>query len=168
MPPPDRSELRRLHFINALFASVTGNDLYLAHQIKVGIAFSLAELEAQTRAHPELAERFDAAFTAAAARLLERFCSQERARGFFHWDAARTLHSATPLFARAEIMTGLKQLAPFPQSTLLITNLRPAILPPDRRETPRRRRDYEETLAFIRELAAARTARHAQMQLLFL
>jgi hypothetical protein len=168
MPPPDRSDLRRLHFINALFASVTGNDLYLAHQIKMGIAFSLAELEAQTAAHPELAARFDAAFNAAAARLLQRFCSQDRSRGFFHWDAARTLHAATPLFARAEILTGLKQLAPYPQSTLLVTNLRPAILPPERRETPRRRRDYEETLGFIRELAAARTVRNANLQLLFL
>jgi hypothetical protein len=164
----DRDDLRRLHFINALFAHVTGNDLYLAHQIKAGIAFSLAELESQTAAHPEFSEKFDAAFNAAAARLLERFCAQQRAKGFFHWDAARTLHSATPLFARAELMTGLKQLAPYRESTLLVTNLRPALLPPERRATVRRQREYEETLAFIRELAAARTTRHADLQLLFL
>jgi hypothetical protein len=30
----DRDDLRRLHFINALFAHVTGHDLYLADQIK--------------------------------------------------------------------------------------------------------------------------------------
>ena len=168
MAQPKPDDLRRLHFINALFAHVTGNDLYLAQQIKVGIAFSLAELEAQTAAHPELAATFDAAFNKAAARLLERFCVRERRNGFFHWDASRTLHSATPLFARAEIVAGLGQLASYPESMLLVTNLRPALLPPELRATARRRRDYEETLAFIRELAAARAAPNSNLQLLVL
>ena len=128
--------VRRLHFVNALFGQVTGHDLYLAEQIRAGIAFSLAELEAQTVAHPELADTFDADFNAAAARLLEKFCLQGGESGFFHWDASRTLHSATPLFARAEIMTGLKALAPYRESTFLVTNLRPALLPADRRSTP--------------------------------
>ncbi|HYP16832.1 MAG TPA: hypothetical protein VEQ65_06435, partial [Opitutus sp.] len=74
----------------------------------------------------------------------------------------------TPLFTRAEIMTGLKQLAPFRESTLLVTNLRPALIPPTRRATPRRQRDYAEALEFIHDLAAARTSRHASLQLLFL
>lgn len=165
---PNKEELRRLHFINALFAHVTGHDLYLAHQIKTGIAFSLAELEAQAAAHPEFAGRFDAAFNAAAARLLEKFHQSGRRRGFFHWDAARTLHSVTPLFARAEIMAGLKQLAPYRESTLLVTNLREALVPPARRATERRKREYDETLAFIRELAAARTTRGSELQLIFL
>lgn len=164
----DRDDLRRLHFINALFAHVTGHDLYLAHQIKTAIAFSLAELEKQSAEHPEFEAKFDAAFSAAAARLLDKFFTHGTSNGFYHWDAARTLHSATPLFARAEIMTGLKHLAPYRESTLLITNLRPALLPPNRRETPRRKRDYDEALAFIRELAAARTTRHASLQLLFI
>jgi hypothetical protein len=50
----------------------------------------------------------------------------------------------------------------------LVTNLRPALLPPQRRATPRRQREYEEALAFIRDPAAARTPRHASLQLLFL
>jgi hypothetical protein len=168
MPPPDRDDLRRLHFINALFAQVTGHDLYLAQQIKSAIAFSLVEFEAQTRAHPEYAALYDAAFNAAAARLLAQFFTHLPAHGFFHWDAARTLTSATPLFARAELMAGLKQLAPCRESTLLVTNLRPALLPPQRRATRRRQREYEDALAFIRDLAAARTPRHANLQLLFL
>lgn len=164
----DLGDLRRLHFINGLFAHVTGRDLYLAHQIKTAIAFSLAELEEQARLHPEFEAKFDAAFQAAAARLLENFCRHLPRHGFFHWDAARTIHSATPLFARAEVMAGLKQLAPFRESTLLVTNLRPALVPPDRRATPRRVRDYEDTLTFIRELTAARTLRGSDVQLLFL
>lgn len=168
MPAPSRAELRRLHFINALFAEVTGHDLYLAQQIKEAIAFSLAELAAQTAAHPEFAAKFDAEFNAAAAHLLAKHFAHFPRRGFFHWDAALTPAAATPLFARAELMTGLRRLAPYRESTLLVTNLRPALIPPHRRATPRRQRDYEEALAFVRDLTAARTARSADLQLLFL
>jgi hypothetical protein len=168
MTGPEREELRRLHFINALFSRVTGHDLYLAQQIKAAIAFSLGELEAKVAAEPESAAVYESAFTAAAATLLEKFCRGLPRHGFFHWDAASTLHSATPLFARAELMAGLKQLAPHPESTLLITNLRPALIPPERRATAKRVREYDEALAFIRQLAAERTARSARLQLLFL
>ena len=65
-------------------------------------------------------------------------------------------------------MQGLKQLAAYPESTLLVTNLRAAHCPPARRWTERRRRDYHDTLAFIRELAAARSRRDANLNLLFL
>jgi len=164
----DRDALRRLHFINALFAHVTGHDLYLAEQIKEAIAFSLAELEEQNRAHPEFAATYDTAFNASAARLLESFFAGQPRHGFFHWDALSTLTSATPLFARAELMTGLKRLAPYRESTLLVTNLRPALLPPEKRATPRREREYAEALDYIRDLAAARTAPSAELRLLLL
>jgi len=168
MPARSRDDLRRLHFINALFAHATGQDLYLAEQIKSAIAFSLAELEAQTREHPELARAYDAAFNAAATGLLLRVFAHQPRHGFFHWDAGLAPESTTPLFTRAEIMAGLKRLAPFRHATLLVTNLRPALLPPERRATPKRRREYEETLAFIRDLTAARTVRGSDLQLLFL
>jgi len=168
MRPPTRAELRRLHFVNTLFAHTTGHDLWLARQIERAIAFSLAELEAQTAAHPELAAKYDAAFNAAAAQLLARFLGNQPHRGFFHWDAALTPAAATPLFARAELMAGFRRLAPHRESTLLVTNLRPALLPPGRRVTPRRRRDYEDALGFVRDLAVARTPRGNELQLLFL
>lgn len=163
-----RDDLRRLHFINALFAHATGQDLYLAEQIRSAIAFSLAELEAQIDAHPELARMYDVAFNAAAANLLAKVFSREPHHGFYHWDAALTLEGGTPLFTRAEIMAGLKRLAPYRNATLLVTNLRPALIPPSARATARRKRDYEEALAFIRDLAAARTVRGVDLQLLFL
>lgn len=164
----DRNDLRRLHFINALFAHATGQDLYLAEQIKSAIALSLADLEAQIAQQPELAPRYDAAFNAAAAELMARLFGRLPRHGFFHWDASLTLASPTPLFTRAEIMAGLRQLAGYREATLLVTNLRPALIPPSRRATPRRQREYEEALAFIRRLAAARTMRGANLQLLFL
>jgi len=160
MPTPDRDELRRLHFVNTLFAHVTGHDLYLAQQIKAAITTSLAETEQRDPADPE--------FIAAAAQLLGKLCSHLPQHGFYHWNAANTLTAAKPLFARAEIMAGLKHLAPYRESTLLITNLRAALLPPSGRYTERARRDYESLLALIRDLAAARTARSASLHLLFL
>ena len=168
MPSASRDDLRRLHFINALFAHVTGHDLYLANQIKGAITFSLAELEAQTALQPELAAKFDAAFNAAAAELLAKLFFHLPRHGFFHWDASLTLASPTPLFTRAEIMAGLRHLAPYRESTLLVTNLRPALIPPGHRATPRRKRDYVETMAFIHDLVAARTVRNTELQLLFL
>jgi hypothetical protein len=167
-PPRSRDDLRRLHFINALFAHATGQDLYLAEQIKSAIAFSLGELEAQTHAHPEFTRTYDVAFNAAATALLIKVFARDPLHGFYHWDAALTVEGATPLFTRAEILAGLRRLAPFRDSTLLVTNLRPALLPAGRRMTARRQRDYAEALAFIREFTAARTVRGSNLQLLFL
>jgi hypothetical protein len=168
MPPRSRDDLRRLHFINSLFAHATGQDLYLAEQIKSAIAFSLAEFEAKVAQQPWALKSYEAMFNAAAATLLVKVFARHPLHGFYHWDASLTLASATPLFTRAEVMTGLKKLAPFRDATLLITNLRPALLPPSKRATVRRKQDYEEALTFIRALAAARTVRGSNLQLLFL
>jgi len=156
----DRDNLRRLHYIDTLFAGLTGHDLYLAQQIQSAITTSLTEAESR--------EPSDPAFTAAAARLLERLCGGHQDHGFFHWDAGESATDATPLFMREKVLAGLKRLARYRESTLLITNLRPAHCPPDRRWTPRREREYQETLALIRDLAAGRSRRSASLNLLFL
>jgi hypothetical protein len=161
-------DLRRLHYINALFAHVTGKDLFLARQIKSAIAFSLSELEESAAADPSLTGTYTEAFNAAAAKLLEKLHSRLPRHGFFHWDASQTQHSGTQLFARAEVMAGLRELAPFRESTLLITNLRPAVLLPKRRETARRRKEYGELLSFLQELAASRAPAGSELTLLFL
>jgi hypothetical protein len=153
-------QLRRLHFLNALFAPLTGHDLYLAQQIDDAISTSLGEAVERAPGDP--------AFVSAAARLFERLCSAEPRHGFFHWDAGADDTGATPLFTRAGVMQGLKQLATFPESTLLVTNLRTAHCPPARRWTERRRREYDDTLSLIRDLAAARSRRSANLNLLFL
>ena len=155
-----REDLRRLHYINALFAGLTGHDLYLAQQIQSAITTSLTEAENRPPSDP--------AFTAAAGRLLERLFAGHQDHGFFHWDAAESAAAATPLFTRNSVLAGLKSLARFRESTLLVTNLRPAHCPPDRRWTSRRQREYNESLALIRDLAAARTRRSASLNLLFL
>ena len=154
------SQLRRLHFLNALFAPLTGHDLYLAQQIDEAIATSIGEA---VQRQPN-----DPAFVAAAAKLFDRLCSGQPSHGFFHWDAGADDHTASPLFTRAGVMAGLKSLATYPESTLLVTNLRDAHCPPDKRWTERRRREYDDSLSLIRNLAAARSRRSANLNLLFL
>jgi hypothetical protein len=164
----DPVALRRLHFVNALFAQATGRDLYLAEQIRAAIALSVTELQERAVAAGGPAPDEEAAFNAAAAELLARLFARQPRHGFYHWDAALTLASPTPLFTRAEIMTGLRRLAGYREATLLVTNLRRALVPPGHRATRRRQRDYEEALALIRDLAAARTAASTELHLLFL
>ena len=154
------AQLRRLHFLNALFAPLTGQDLYLARQIDAAIATTLPEAGEHTPNDP--------AFVSAAARLFGRLCAARPRHGFFHWDAAEDDTGGSPLFARAGLMQGLKQLAAFDESTVLVTNLRTAHCPPAKRWTPRRRRDYDDTLAYLREFTVARTRRGASVNVLFL
>lgn len=153
-------QLRRLHFLNALFAPLTGQDLYLAQQIDDAISTSLGDTIDR--------EPTDPAFVSAVAQLFERLCAGQPHHGFFHWDAGADETGDTPLFARAGVMQGLRQLAIYPESTLLVTNLRSAHCPPSKRWTERRRQNYDESLALIRNLAAARSRRNANMNLLFL
>lgn len=169
MPKPSRAESRRLQLIHSLFAPLTGSDLYLAQQIKEAIRFRLADLAEEAAggdARHELA--YDQAFNAAAADLLARLFRDRQRHGFYHWDASLGAVAATPLFTRAEILQGLRHLAGFRDSTLLITNLRSALIPPGRRASPRRQRDYEESLTFIRELTATRVPRSTSLNLLLL
>lgn len=153
-------QLRRLHFLNALFASLTGQDLYLAQQIDDAIGTSLGETLER--------EPTDPAFASAAAQLFERLCAGQPEHGFFHWDARADETGDTPLFTRAGVMQGLRKLAIYPESTLLVTNLRSAHCPVNKRWTVRRQENYDESLALIRDLAAARSRRSANLHLLFL
>jgi len=66
------------------------------------------------------------------------------------------------------VLAGLKDLARFREATLLVTNLRPALCPPNHRWTARRQQEYDEALALIRDLAAARSRASASLNILFL
>lgn len=154
-------QLRRIKFINALFAPVTGGDLYLAEQIDAAIARRLDQ--------PAPRNPHDPAYLAAAARVFAQICAGQRNHGCFLWDAGTSDdEGSAPLFVRAKLMQGLKQLAPYANATLIVTNLRRAHCPPNRRWTARRRRDYDESLTFIRELAAARSRANARLNLILL
>jgi hypothetical protein len=151
-------ELARLHFINSLFADLTGNDLYLAKQIKAAIESSLEETPPHLQSEK---------FTQAAALLLQKHFRRRPAHGFQHWDCCAHVHGFSPLWIRQELIGIFKKLAPYPQATVLVTNLRTCICPPGKRWTPRLRHDYAESVAFIQELARTWSTRRANVTLLF-
>ena len=150
-----RSDLSVLHLLNAVFAPLTGRDLYLAEQIKAGIDTALSD-------RPE-EERSSA--IADAINRLRGVLEVSPGDGFFHWDARS---AAGSLFARQQVVEGLKGLAPFQNATLLVTNLRDALCPAGRRWTSRRRGEYDEAVEFISSLAAARKRTNANLSVLFL
>jgi hypothetical protein len=154
------AQLRRLHFLNALFAPLTGHDLYLARQLDEAIASSFDDARERTPSDPD--------FVRAAADLFEKLCRARPSHGFYHFDAAADGTGGSPLFARAGLMQGLKQLATCEEATVLVTNLRAAHTPASGRWSPRRQRDYDDTLDLLRHLTAARTRRGANVNLLFL
>ena len=59
-------QLRRLHFLNALFAPLTGQDLYLAQQIDDAITTSLGEAETRGPNDPAFIAAAAGCFTASA------------------------------------------------------------------------------------------------------
>lgn len=161
------AQLRRLHFLNALFAPLTGHDLYLAGQLDAAILAGLNGIAEMPEDNNATLEPDDPAFVQAAAQLFAKLCEERASHGFFHWDAAQA-EAATPLFARANLMQGLKALASCQEATVLVTNLRAAHCTGSGRWTPKRQREYHETLSLLRELTAARTRRSANVNLLFL
>lgn len=153
-----RDDLPILHLLNALFAPLTGRDLYLAEQMKAGIDSALADA-------PD--GDCNSQFASAIGRLRE-VLGVPPGDGFFHWDARAAPASPASLFARQEVADGLKQLAPCTNATLLVTNLKAALCPKGRRWTSRRRSEYDDTVNFISSLAAARKRRTSNLTVLFL
>lgn len=151
-------EAAKLHFINSLFADLTGNDLYLARQVKAAIDCSLGDLSPQLQSEQ---------FTQAAIQLLEKHFRRRPRHGFSHWDCSANGHGFNPLWARQELIAIFKKLSPYPQATVLVTNLRSCICPPGKRWTKRLNHDYAEAVAFIQELARTWSTRRANITLLF-
>ncbi len=164
--PPD---LPALHLLNSVFAGVTGQDLYLAQQLKAGIEQALADGGMAAVAGAAVAGVTPAAFAAAVQALQRKFTGEDDVRhGFAHCDAAQSPAAADSLWTRQQVLDALKRLAPYPEATLLITNLHATFCPPGRRWTPRRREAYREVLDFLAALAVARKRERATLTLMFL
>lgn len=151
-------EAAKLHFINSLFADLTGHDLYLAKQVKAAIDSTLGDPPPHLRS--EL-------FSQAAIQLLEKHFRRRPQHRFSHWDCSIHGYGFSPLWARQELIGIFKKMAPYPQGTLLVTNLRSCICPPGKRWTRPLRREYAEAIALIQELARNWSTRRANLTLLF-
>ena len=152
-------ELAKLHFINTLFADTIGPDFYFAQQVKSGIESALSdEIDPEKR---------DENFTRAAIILLQNHFRRRPSHGFAHWEATAAGSGFDPLWARQELISLLKKLAPYPAATILVTNLRTAIFPDGKRVTRALHTDYADAVRYIQELARTYTTARAQITLLF-
>jgi hypothetical protein len=154
-------ELPALHVLNSVFAGITGQDPYLVEQLKAGIEHALAA---------EGANPSPAVFASAVAALQKKLHPDgcDIRHGFEVCDAAASPAPADSLWTRMQVIDALKRLAPYPESTLLITNLQSAFCPPGTRWTPRRQAAYRDILDFIAALAIARKRERAKLTLLFM
>jgi hypothetical protein len=150
-----RDQITRLHLLNTLFPLLTGEDLYLAKQIEHTINFAAT-------GNPEQAGDTED-FNDALIQLLEKYLTQDQNFGFFHWEAATQDCGWDPLWAREEIITGLKQVAGFKKAMFFGTGLRAAIQGQQLSWTPKLDQEYEEAVAFVRDLAAYWSTKNSQL-----
>jgi hypothetical protein len=142
--------------IQDLFAHLTGDDPYLARQIRDAVDASLAK-----RVEPTEAD-----YQAALDRLAADFGPSPEAGRFTWIDARREPDLAGLLWLRASVINCLKRLARHPEGTLLIANLTDLFRPPGKRWTPSRREAYTDTVAWLRDLVRARSLPHRPVNLL--
>ncbi|MDA9763832.1 hypothetical protein N9C83_00555 [Opitutales bacterium] len=155
MKANQRDQITRLHLLNTLFPLLTGEDLYLAKQIEHTINFA-------TTGNPEQAGDTED-FNDALIQLLEKYLTQDQNFGFYHWEATVQDCGWNPLWAREEVITGLKQVAGFKKAMFFGTGLRTAIQGQQLRWTPKLDQEYEEAVAFVRELAAYWSTKNSQL-----
>lgn len=149
-------ELVRLLRINTDFAHITGNDPYLAAQIRDAVEASLT-----AGVDPE------GAYQDAFDRLAVTFGRSTQAGSFTWIDARHDPGANGLLWLRASVMTRLKSLARHANGTLLVANLTEVFRPPGKRWSPARRRAYADTVQWMRELVRARSLPHRPVRLLF-
>ena len=160
MKADQRDRITRLHLLNTLFPLLTGEDLYLAKQIEQTINFT-------STGDPEEPGHHDH-FNDALVQLLEKYLTRDQDFGFYHWEAYLENRPFDPLWAREEIILGLKQIAGFERAMFFGTGLRLSIQGSRKRWNARLDREYEEAVEYIRELAAYWTTKNSQLTLILL
>lgn len=136
-------ELAKLHCLQSLFGPATGNDPYLAQQIKHAIEFSLT-------GSSEVAAPLEK-FAQAALRLLQEQEPLTSSCGLYCINFNNL--SYDPLWIRGELIGALKHLAGYETKLLLITGLRNALCPSGKYWTRRVRERYEDAMNYIDQLA---------------
>lgn len=160
MPADQRERMARLHILNTLLPLLTGNDLYLAREIERAINFSATGDTETCGANED--------FNDALLQLMEKYLTQDRDFGFFHWDAFSRQSPFDPLWARNEIIAGLKQIAGFPRALFLGTGLRKAIQGGRKKWNAKLDIEYEETVEYLRQLAAYWTTGNSNLTLIIM
>jgi len=158
-PPkvPLSDDLARVHCVAELFPQITGEDPFLARQMKEAIERSILsnpnlvnDLETFTRIALELGGDWEEDQACSA------FAIDFGDRG---WD---------PLFAREEFVRQLKKSSGLQKVVVLVAGLKGAIQGAGRYETQRIKQQYAEAVAYLDDLAARWSTPSTQLQVLYL
>ncbi len=152
------NELAKVHCLHSLFGRVTGQDPYLANQIKTAIEYSLTG--SADRSAP-----LDN-FTQAALKLFASQCPLPPSWGFAHLDLSR--NSFDPLWVRLEFIKSLKHLAGYNENLLVVSGLRVSLCPAGKYWTRRIQKSYQDALIYIDELAAKWSTPNTALTVLYL
>jgi len=160
MQADQRDRITRLHLLNSLFPLLTGEDLYLAKHIEQTINFaSTGDLD-----NPGQQDEFNEALV----KLLQQYLTRDQNFGFYHWEANAGNRSFDPLWAREEVITGLKEIAGFPKAMFFGTGLRISVKGAKKNWTTKLDSEYEEAVEHIRNLAAYWTTKNSELTLVLL
>lgn len=149
---PASVELNKLQIVCALFESTVGEDVYYARQIMESIEAALPE-----------SERDGGAFVAKAREL-----SQRAERPGANLELVAATEDASPfslLVLRSKLLDAAKATCRQRTGIVVLTGLKDAICPAGRRWTQRRKREYEDAIAFARAFFQQRTRPSSKVSL---
>lgn len=153
----DSEELAKWHCVLNLFADATGEDRFLAKNIKDAID---AALDEEDGLDASLANFAEAAF-----RLVANHNGIQTSYGLFHLDLRG--RNFDPLFVRSELLVGLKRIAGYDSALIFITGLRGAIQGNSQRFNRKQRENCDRAKAYIDSLAAEWTTGNTALTILY-
>lgn len=153
-----KEDLVKLHCVHHLFADATGEDPYLVQHIKEAIDESLRE-------EPALEENLET-FAEAAIRLLREQPFVRASYGFFHLNL--TDRGFDPLFVREELLQGLKRIAGYETTLIVVTGLRSSICPKGKYFTRRQQEVYAHARDYVDRLAQRYSTANTHLSILYL
>ncbi|MCH6258881.1 hypothetical protein MLD52_20145 [Puniceicoccaceae bacterium K14] len=158
MKPSKQIELSKLQVICTLFSKTVGNDLYYARQIKETIEASL----------PQRDRRLAEQFILRAKELVEKIEGNSDENGVSLINAQQENSPFSLLRLRAQLVAALKATCRYNSGLVVITGLKNSICPQGARWTEKRKREYEEAVAFSRNFTQDRSRPSAKMSLIIL
>lgn len=153
----DKEALAKLHCVHHLFAEAAGEDPYYALSIKNAIDETLRE-------EPELDTSLEC-FSEAAWRLFEQQPFLEASYGLYILNLTKI--GFDPLFIRESLLAGLRQVAGYEQSLVVVKGLRQSVLSPGGYFTRRSQQRYTQAIDYIDTLACEWTTPATELTLLY-
>ncbi len=149
-------DFSKLQVVCSLFSKTVSNDLYFAKQIKESIEASLP-LSDTNLAEP---------FIYRAKELVAKLEKDSDLSGVELVEAESIERPFSMLNLRADLLVALKRICRFDSGLVVLTGLKEAICPKGKRWSPRRKRDYEDAIAFARLFCQKRSRPSSKLSLI--